>query len=161
MISKYESGLHEIPDHFIERASQHFGVTPAFIRYGDTENRMAQVAGLVGAGGRIEAIHLPPFRYVEVPASWRDAYALEISGTSGFPLYAEGDVVVIRGEQRLLEEEFLNRMAVVETDDGMGLLKRVRRGSGPGLYTLESLNAPPIEDVRLHSARPVRAHLPR
>lgn len=161
MISKYEAGEHFMPDPFIERVSQHFGVTPAFVRYGDTESRMAQVRGLVGAGGRIEAIDHPPWRYVEVPASWTDAVALQISGDSGYPVYADGDVVVIRGEQRLLEEEFLNRMAVVETDDGLGLMKRVRRGRAPGLYTLESLNAPPVEDVMLRSARPVKAHLPR
>lgn len=160
-ISKYETGDHAPPDPVIERAAQLFGVTPAFIRYGDTESRMAQVRGRVGAGSQIEAIDHPPWRYVEVPASWTDAIALEISGTSGYPIYDDGDDIVIRGEQRLVEEEFLNRMCVVETSDGLGLLKRVRRGSSPGLYTLESPNAPPIENVRLASARPVKAHLPR
>ncbi len=161
MISKYESGEHEMSDDFVERVSQQFGVTPAFIRYGDTEARMAQVRGLVGAGGRIEAIDRPPWRYVEVPASWRDAVGFEISGTSGYPLYADGDIVVVRGAQRLEETEFLGRMAVVETADGLGMLKKVRRGSEPGLYTLDSLNAPPIEDVALFSARPVRMHFAR
>lgn len=160
-VTKYEAGAHQVPDHIIERAAQIFGVTPAFIRYGDTASRMAQVRGRVGAGSLIEAIDQPPWRYVEVPASWTDAIALEISGMSGYPVYEDGDDIVIRGEQRLIEEEFLNQSCVVETQDGLGLLKKVRRGSAPGLYTLESFNAPPIDDVSLRSARPVRAHFSR
>lgn len=161
MISRYEKGEHDMTDAFVLRAAQHFGVTPAFLRYGDTENRMAKVIGLVGAGAHVEAIEQPPWRWVEVPASWDDVTALQISGTSCYPVYEDGDTVIVRGPRRRIEDEFLNRVAVVETDDGLGLLKKVRRGSGPGLYTLESPNAPPIEDVQLRSARPVRMHLPR
>lgn len=158
-ISKYESGAQQIPDYVVERASQRFGVTQAFIRYGDTDARMVQVRGRVGAGAHIEAIDAPPWRYVEVPASWTDALALQVDGLSNWPVYEDGDFLVIRGEQRLREEEFLGKMCVVETADGLGLVKRVRRGSAPGFYTLESVNAPPIEDVALASARPVRLKL--
>lgn len=161
LISKYENGYHQIPDHVVERASQRFAVTAAFIRYGDTESRLAQVRGRVGAGAHIEAIDAPPWKYVEVPASWTDAVPLIVDGQSCYPVYEDGDVIVIRGEPRLIEDEFLGKMAVVETHDGLGLLKRVRRGSAPGLYTLESLNAPPIEDITLASARPVKMALTR
>lgn len=160
-ISKYETNGHPMPDYIIERAAQNFGVTPAFIRYGDTENRMARVVGRVGAGGHVEAIEAPPWRHVEVPASWRDAIALEVSGTSCWPIYDDGDDIVVRGARRLIEEEIIGRMCVVETTDGLGLVKRVRRGTRPGLFTLESPNAPPIEDVQLSSARPVKFHAPR
>lgn len=159
MISKYETGDHPMPDYVVERAGQLFGVTAAFIRYGDTESRMAQVRGRVGAGAHIEAIEAPPWRYVEVPASWTDALPLAVVGLSCYPIYEDGDIIVVRGEQRLLEDEFLGKMCVVETADGLGLVKRVRRGSAPGLFTLESPNAPPIEDVALISARPVKAAL--
>ncbi len=160
-ISKYENNLHAMPDYIVERAAQLFGVTPAFIRYGDTDSRMAKVVGLVGAGATIAAVEQPPFRYVEVPASWSDAVALQVSGLSCYPIYDDGDDIVIRGEQRLIDEEILGKMCVVETSDGIGMVKRVRRGSAPGLYTLESTNAPTIEDVPLRSARAVRLHLPK
>lgn len=160
-ISKYETGVNAIPDHLVERAARLFSVTATFIRYGDAETRLAQVIGRVGAGAMVEAVQGPPWRYVEVQVSWTDAVALQIAGNSGYPIYDDGDDIIIRGEHRLEEDEFLNRMCVVETAEGMGLLKRVRRGSRPGLYTLESPNAPPIEDIELTSARPVRAHLPR
>lgn len=159
-VSRYETGgIAGIPDHIIERAAQVFGVTPAFLRYGDTESRMVPVRGRVGAGSHVEAIEAPPWRFVEIPASWDDALALEIEGTSAYPLYEDKDVIVVRGEHRLIEGEFVGKMCLVETRDGLGLVKRVRRGSASGLYTLESLNAPPIEDVTLFSARPVKLHL--
>jgi transcriptional regulator with XRE-family HTH domain len=155
-ISRYETNNLPMPDYVVERASEVFGVTPGFLRYGDTESRMLRVIGRVGAGAHIEAIEAPPWRHVEAPASWTDAVALEIDGLSNYPVYEDRDVIVIRGPQRRIEEEFLGKMCVVETQDGLGLLKRVRRGSMPGLYTLESVNAPPIEDVAIVSARPVR-----
>ncbi len=161
MLSRYETGGHTIPDHVVERAAQVYAVTPAFIRYGDTTSRMAMVRGRVGAGAQIEAIEQPPWRYVEVPASWTDALALEVSGLSCYPIYDDGDDIVIRGERRLHEDEILGRMCVVETADGLGLVKRVRRGTTAGLFNLESPNAPTIEDVPLQSARPVRMHLQR
>lgn len=158
-ITKYEGGGHDIPDPVIHRASQHFGVTEAWLRYGDTDTRMARVVGTVGAGAHVEAIEHPPFRYVEVPSGWADAIALEVSGDSCWPIYEDGDTIVIRGERRLQDDEILGRMCVVETSDGVGLVKRVRRGSTHSLFTLESPNAPPIEDVRLASARPVKMRL--
>jgi transcriptional regulator with XRE-family HTH domain len=160
-ISKYESGKHALPDYLVPRAAQLFAVAPAYIRYGDADSHMAEVVGRVGAGSRIEAIAEQPSRYVEVPASWKDAIALEVRGSSCYPTYDDGDDIVIRGEPRLVEDEIMGRMCVVETSDGIGLVKRVRRGSAGGLFTLESPNAPTLEDVPLRSARPVRLHVPR
>lgn len=160
-LSRYETNEYPVPDHVIERAAQLYIVTPAYIRYGDTTSRMARVFGRVGAGAQVEAIEQPPWRFVEVPASWEDAVALEVTGLSCYPTYDDGDDIVIRGERRIVESEILGRMCVVETADGLGLVKRVRRGKTPGLFNLESPNAPTIEDVPLLSARPVRMHLQR
>lgn len=158
-VSKYERDDGYMPDPVVMRAALRFSVTPSWIRYGDTDGRMVRVVGRVGAGGHVEAIAYDDGRQIEVPASWSDATALQVDGVSCWPTYEDGDIIIVRGEQRLVEAEFLNRMSVVETVDGLGLVKRVRRGAQPGLYTLESPNAPPIEDVLLTSARPVRMHL--
>lgn len=161
-ITKYEKGTHEVPEHVVLRTALRFAVTPAWIRYGDAQDdRVIAVQGNVGAGGHVEAIPYDSGRHVEIPASWDDATAFQVDGLSCYPLYEDGDIIVVRGERRLVETEFLNRMCVVETTDGRGLVKRVRRGSAAGTYTLESLNAPPIEDVVLSCARPVRMHLSR
>ncbi|WP_374572577.1 helix-turn-helix transcriptional regulator [Phenylobacterium sp.] len=160
VVSRYEIGNLDIPDPVILRLARRFGVTPSFLRYGD-RTQMAPVMGFVGAGGHVEAAEGAPIRHVEIPSSWSDALALQVKGLSCYPIYEDGDALVIRGAQRLAEDEFLNRMSVVETADGLGLVKRVRRGSASGLYTLESPNAPPIEDVRLTSARPICLHIPK
>ena len=159
--SKYENGSHEPPEYVISRIAAHFGVSPSFLRYGSSDSRIVRVTGLVGAGAQIEAGEFYSDRVVEIPASWTDATAYEVMGSSCWPIYDEHDVIVIRGEQRLNEQECLGRMCIVETVDGIGLVKRLRRGSAPGLYTLESPNAPLIEDVALASARPVKLHLQR
>jgi transcriptional regulator with XRE-family HTH domain len=159
--SKYESGSHEPPEYVIARIADHYAVSPSFLRYGASDSRVIPVTGLVGAGAQIEAREIHSDRVVEIPASWTDATAYEVHGLSCWPIYDEHDVIVIRGEQRFNEQECLGRMCIVETVDGIGMVKRLRRGSAPGLYTLESPNAPAIEDVTLTSARPVRLHLQR
>lgn len=158
MLTKYETGAHPIPDHVIERFAQRFGVTPAWIRYGDTASRMAPVIGWVGAGAVIDAVEHAPQGYVEVPGSWVDAYGVRVVSDSMLPDLEEGDTLVFRGDPRFDEGEVLGRLSVVELDDGRGLVKRVRRGSEPGRYTLESTNARPIENVRIASARRVLMH---
>lgn len=159
--TKYEAAGHDPPEYVLTRLAAHFGVSPSFLRYGPSDSRMLRVSGLVGAGAQIEAGEIYSDRVVEIPASWSDATAYEVRGQSCWPIYDEGDVIVIRGEQRFNEQECLGRMCLVETADGIGLVKRLRRGTREGLYTLESPNAPPIDDVAITSARPVKLHLQR
>ena len=93
-----------------------------------------------------------------IPASWSDAVALQVDGLSCWPTYDNGDIIIVRGEQRLTESEFLNRMCVVRRPKGWAWSNAfgaaARRACPPGKHTF-----PPIEDVSLSSARPVRMHL--
>ena len=102
-VSKYERDEAMVPDPVIMRAALRFSVTPAWIRYGDTEGRMTRVIGSVGAGGHVEAIAFEDGRQVEIPASWSDAVALQVDGLSCWPTYDNGDIIIVRGEQRLTE----------------------------------------------------------
>lgn len=160
-LSRYETNDLPTPDPVADRLARLFKVTPAYIRYGDTSSRIAMVVGYVGAGAEVhltgEHVDLGG---VEVPASWTDAIALQVRGDSGLPLYADGGILVIRGDQRLDEREFLRRMAILELKDGRGLVKEARRSAEPGRYDLWSPNAAPIEAVEVVSARPVKAYFP-
>lgn len=49
---------------------------------------------------------------------------------------------------------------VVETEDGRVLVKRLLRGSQPGLFDLESIVGPTIRDVRLNWAAEILAVVP-
>lgn len=158
---KYESGEMTDPKEvFVRAAARYFRVTPEYLRYGHSTSRIERVTGRVGAGGRVEAVEIELGREIEIPATWDDATLLEIAGDSCWPIYESRDIIVIRGQRRLVEEECLRKMCVVETADGLGFVKRIRRGSHPGLYTLDSPNLAPIEDVRVVSARPVALHVP-
>jgi len=68
------------------------------------------------------------------------------------PLFEPGEVLVCVAEPDV--SALLWRRAVVDIDDGRRLLKQIAPGSHPTLFTLLSMNAEPIRDVRIkHAAR--------
>lgn len=124
---------------------------------------MVKIVGRVGAGARVEAIEDMSQEPIALPGELEDASAYWVEGDSCSPVFEPGDVLVVRGPGRADEGEFLNRYCVVETDDGLGWVKRVTRGmTVPGrgrLYNLESDNADPIQNQQIKSARPVLLRL--
>ncbi|MFS9599468.1 S24/S26 family peptidase, partial [Klebsiella variicola] len=56
--------------------------------------------------------------------------------------------------------DMLGHVVVVETEDGLVLLKRLLRGGKPGRYDLESLNGPTLTDQRLVWAAHITAIIP-
>ena len=160
-VSRYETNDIPVPEFMVDRLAQLARVTKGYVRDGDTSSRLAPVIGYVGAGAEVyppdNDVHLGG---IEVPASWMDAVALEIRGDSCLPVYAEGGLIVVRGEQRFDPEEALRKMCVLELEDGRGLVKELRRTADPHHFDLWSPNSAPIEDVRIASARPVKAYFP-
>lgn len=121
---------------------------------GPRRSAVVAIAGRVGAGAEIEAIADETPRYIEIPYDWQDAVPFEVAGTSCYPIYEPGDIIIVRGEPRLILEEIEGHMCVVETEAGLGLVKRVFE-DGRGTFQLESPNAPPRKQVALRSARRV------
>lgn len=75
--------------------------------------------------------------------------------------FAEDGALIYFEDQRTPPEADLYGIpCVVETEDGRVLVKRLKRGSAPGLYNLESDFGPVIEDVRLAWAAEVVAVIP-
>ncbi|MBX3088119.1 MAG: helix-turn-helix transcriptional regulator [Cryobacterium sp.] len=128
------------------------------------------VIGMIGAGGAFDTsveqiAHGEPLYEIELPFFiGPDAIALEVKGDSMWPRYDPGDVIVCF-RRTVDPETLLGWEAAVGTPDGSRYLKRLLRGSAPGLYNLESHNAPPIRDVHLDWVSDVgavvRAHLVR
>lgn len=101
----------------------------------------------------------------QLPTGVRAAAALEVVGDS-MPWFAEnGSLVYIESQHREPTPEMLYNYCVVETDErpeGRVLVKRLLRGSEPGMWTLLSQVGPPIENVRLRwAAEPVATVKPR
>jgi phage repressor protein C with HTH and peptisase S24 domain len=159
----WESGA-EIDADTAARLGKLFGVKPEWLLYGDGEAEVGYfavpVVGLIGAGGSIETMSeqidaSTPLYEIEVPFQLPpDALALEIRGDSMYPRYDNGDVIICRktGDD---VDIFIGKEAAVATEGGSRYLKRVMRGTRPGLFDLESHNAPLMRDQKLIWISPV------
>lgn len=119
----------------------------------DSQSTIVKVAGRVGAGAEIrpEFEQIGPDGLFEIEVDFpvlSDAIAFEVEGDSMWPRYDPGDIVIC-GEEGTDISQVIGWEAAVRTRDGRRFLKRIRRGSKPGLFNLESHNASPIEDVEI------------
>ncbi|ACL58485.1 LexA family transcriptional regulator [Methylobacterium nodulans] len=124
-----------------------------------------RVAGLVGAGGHINndvtQVHQNEAVRVRINIPLPDGLsAYEVWGDSMLPRYDPGDLIIVT-DQPVPVSRVVGDVALVKTADGNRYLKRVLRGSEPDLYTLESYNASPMEDVEIAEATMIYLILPR
>jgi phage repressor protein C with HTH and peptisase S24 domain len=133
---------------------------------GDPENmhdhrarRSLPVMGRVGAGAVVD---LPEdlstaeaLDYIDIEID--GDFIAEVVGDSMWPRWLDGERVIIEAEPSP-PDRLLNGYAVVQIEDeGRRYLKLLRRGSRVGLFTLESHNAAPIENVAILCAWRVKA----
>lgn len=77
------------------------------------------------------------------------ARVLEVRGHS-MPFFAEnGSLIWYDDQHSHPTPEMIGQVVVVQLDTEEVLVKRLLRGSQPGLYDLQSISGPPREDVRL------------
>ena len=144
------------------------GVTVSGLYGEDYDSPMIKdvwVKGIVGAGAKVtlwqegmgegEGYSRVPWP-IGVPMT-EDLIAFEIRGDS-MPPYSDGDLVYVEVSDALPGPDIINKLCVVELDNGDMLVKMVRRGYAPGRYNLHSFDGrPPIEDARVIKAARVRA----
>ncbi len=114
--------------------------------------------GLVGAGGSVAPIdgdnQDEPPDFIDWP---EPAFigALQVRGESQLPRWRDGEVILFDRRPRK-PDEFLGKYAVVDCLDGRRLVKTIQRGSirepRGEFWRLDSLNAPPEDNVRLLAA---------
>lgn len=86
--------------------------------------------------------------------------AVIIRGDSQMPVFEDGDLVGYHREGKP-PNELIGKMCIVRLADGRMFIKKIRRGSANGLYTLVSSNAADIDDVVVEWAAPYRFRIPR
>lgn len=133
-----------------------------------TLDRPVAVAGRIGAGADVELVDAyakgDGLYHIacpdDLPAT--GIVAVEVTGTSMQPLIQPGDVLLFSRHFIGIDESAIDRVAIIETEDGRALVKLLRRGRDPGTFDLYSANAAtnaPEYGVRLKWAAPYRRHL--
>lgn len=122
------------------------------------------VMGRIGAGSEIlpEFEQIPPEGLFEIELDFPlppGSVAFAVEGDSMWPRYDSGDVVVC-GRPEADANTLAGSEAAVRTTDGKRYLKTVRRGPAPGIFDLESHNAPPIRGVGIEWAARILMILP-
>ncbi|MFD1328268.1 helix-turn-helix domain-containing protein [Mycoplana ramosa] len=122
------------------------------------------IFGYVGAGAEVlpfNDVEHNGFDTVEVDFPIPDGTgAVIVRGESQMPIFEDGDLIGYHKEGRP-PADLIGRMCVVRLGDGRMYIKKIKRGTSPGLFTLTSSNAADIEDVVVEWAAPYRFRIPR
>lgn len=140
VVSKIVSGLRTLKAEEINKAAAYLEEPPP--------SRMMPISYSVGAGQVIHAIESDdPADWEPVAGMWGiDAELAVIRGDSMYPYLREGSKLFFGQSRAPSPRDHLNMRVVRLADDRM-LLKIMKKTADPMVWTLESLNAPPIEDV--------------
>jgi phage repressor protein C with HTH and peptisase S24 domain len=145
--------------------------TPSWLLEGTSPSDSAplRVVGRIGAGAEI----MPEFEQLahdglaedgvhEIELSLplpAESIAFTVEGDSLWPRYNAGDIVICDDNEHD-PALIAGREAAVRTADGKRYLKTIRPGAHRGTFDLESHNAPPIRDVKIAWASPIRMIIP-
>lgn len=125
---------------------------------------MARIIGRVGADAEGAVVHTTGQESGDMapipPGGTIDAVALEVAGHSMRGLADDGGLIYFEDQRTPPSPDMLGQIVVCETEDGQVLVKRLLRGSAPGLHDLESVNGPTLRDQRLVWAAHITAVIP-
>jgi transcriptional regulator with XRE-family HTH domain len=122
------------------------------------------VIGMVGAnpdGVVLFALGQEPTDLAPIPPGGTEkAAALRVAGHSMRGVADDGALIYFEDQRTPPTADMLGHVVVVETDTDEVLVKRLLRGSRPGLYDLESVAGPTRQDARLRWAAHITAIIP-
>jgi transcriptional regulator with XRE-family HTH domain len=122
------------------------------------------VVGMVGAnpdGVVLFALGQEPTDLAPIPPGGTEkAAALRVAGHSMRGVADDGALIYFEDQRTPPTPDMLGHVVVVETDTDEVLVKRLLRGSRPGLYDLESVAGPTRRDARLRWAAHITAIIP-
>lgn len=166
---QHESGTRGISKDKAERYGRAFGVDPSWLLYGKgrqgrSTEVLVPIIGRVGADAEGTVIYSTADETDEMtpppPGGSAESVALKVVGYSMGEWAPDGSLIYMESQRTPPTPEMIGYPVVVELEDGRVLLKRLLKGSGPGLYDLESRSGPTIADVRIRWAAEVTAIVP-
>lgn len=153
-IAKIEADKSELTESRIKVFAEALNTTPAYI-LGLEEPTVAEEFVTFGIIGEVKAGYNHFAEYedengeIDIPVSWlkgkpkSDYFVLRVSGDSMFPMYQDGDVVLILKQKTL---NYSGQIGVVRYDDDKATLKRVEYMPGNNSMKLVPVNpnVPPL-----------------
>ena len=122
------------------------------------------VVGMVGAnpdGVVLFALGQEPTDLAPIPPGGTEkAAALRVAGHSMRGVADDGALIYFEDQRTPPTPDMLGHVVVVETDTDEVLVKRLLRGSRPGLFDLESVAGPTRQDAHLRWAAHITAIIP-
>jgi SOS-response transcriptional repressor LexA len=122
------------------------------------------IIGRVGAdpeGLVLFATGQEPGDLAPIPPGGSDqAVALRVAGHSMHGVADDGALIYFEDQRTPPSPDMLGHIVVVEVDTDEVLVKRLLRGSRPGLFDLESIAGPTRQDARLRWAAHITAIIP-
>lgn len=138
-VSKIVSGKRELKAKEIAKVAAYLEDAPP--------SRSMPVRYVVGAGQAVVPLGDSPIEYEDISGMWGiEAELAVVDGDSMWPLFPTGSRIIF-GPARRPEARDHRQMRIVRLADERMLVKIMKRTSDPNVWTLESVNFPPIEDV--------------
>ncbi|EPE95735.1 hypothetical protein RGCCGE502_22835 [Rhizobium grahamii CCGE 502] len=167
-VSRWETGAKPEFEHiaklknFAEERGLEFDLSETGWETGWTQT--VRIFGYVGAGAEVvpfNDVEHEGFDTVEVDFPIPEGTgAVVIRGDSQMPIFEDGDLIGYHKAGRP-PEDLVGKMCVVRLSDGRMYIKKIKRGSSPGFFTLVSSNASDIDDVVIEWSAPYRFRIPR
>lgn len=131
----------------ILKLSNALGVSVSWLVTGDDDFRArVPIVGVVSAGEGWTEQPDDGREYVDFTLGGDDMIAVEIHGESMLPTYRPTDILICRRQSGRAISDQIGKDCVLRTSDGRHLVKIVKKGNRPGLYTLKSYN-PHFDDI--------------
>jgi SOS-response transcriptional repressor LexA len=149
--------------------AERFGVSWSWLLSGEGDSaapvqRMAPIVGYVGAdpsGKVLYAEGQESGDLVPIPPGGSDkAVALEVRGHSMRGVADEGSLIYFEDQHTTPSRDMVGHVVVAELAGGEVVVKRLLKGSRAGVYDLESIAGPTIEDAKIVWAAEVTAIVP-
>lgn len=125
---------------------------------------LVRILGAVGAspdGDFIQSMADPSIDLAPIPPGGTSAsVAVVVKGRSMHGIADDGALVYFEIQQLPPSDDMIGESAVVQTEDGRVLFKRLQRGKDAGCYDLESIDGDTLKNVRLAWAAEPTAIIP-
>jgi hypothetical protein len=165
--ASHENGQTAVPVEAAREYARAFKTSAAWILTGEgaAEPAGVPIVGIAGASadgaisyefdvGELGEAPMPPGGNART-------VSVEVRGESLRGVAEDGWLVYYDDRREPLTDDIMGELCVVGLEDGRTLIKTPYRGRAPGLFDLESTNAPTLRDVGVRWAALVTAIVPR